>query len=55
MFVLDEVYLLYEMCAYEKYIYNNSRWCNLMSDADRRVLEYGQDLEVPWLKKIWDY
>ena len=34
------------MCAYEKYINNNEFWCSLMTDADRRVLEYGQDLEV---------
>ena len=45
--VLDEVYLAYELCAYEKYLYDRvSFWCDLLTDEDRMVLEYGQDLEV---------
>lgn len=45
--ITDDVYLIYELCAYDKYIHNRtSFWCDLLSDDDRDILEYGQDLEV---------
>lgn len=41
----DDVYQIYELCSYEKYIYEETTWCDLLTDADRQVLEYGQDIE----------
>lgn len=41
----DDVYQIYELCAYEAYIYGETMWCDLLTDAERQVLEYGQDLE----------
>ncbi|XP_053393574.1 multiple inositol polyphosphate phosphatase 1-like [Mercenaria mercenaria] len=41
----DDVYQIYEMCAYETYIFNDMTWCKLLTDDERKVLEYGQDLE----------
>lgn len=41
----DNVYQIYEMCAYETYMFTDMTWCKLLSDEERRVLEYGQDLE----------
>lgn len=49
----DEVYLIYELCAYDNYIYHQiSFWCDLLTDDDRDVLEYGQDLEVMLIFKV---
>ncbi|XP_053393573.1 multiple inositol polyphosphate phosphatase 1-like [Mercenaria mercenaria] len=39
-----DVYLINEWCAYGTYISNDMTWCHLLTDEDRDVLEYGQDL-----------
>jgi len=45
--ILDDIYLIYELCAYDKYLMNQtSFWCSLLTDEDRLVLEYGSDIEV---------
>ncbi|XP_060586938.1 multiple inositol polyphosphate phosphatase 1-like [Ruditapes philippinarum] len=45
-FTEDDVYQIYELCAYESYIFNdNMTWCKLLTDEDRILLEYGQDIE----------
>ena len=42
----DELELMYEMCAFEKYSFNRTDWCNFLSDNDRKIMEYRADLEV---------
>ena len=46
LFVLDELELMYEMCAFERYIYNRTDWCDFLTDSDRKIMEYRADLEV---------
>lgn len=42
-----DVYVIYELCSYDKFILNiESFWCNLLSDEERSVLEYGEDILV---------
>ena len=47
IFFSEDVYLIYELCSYDKYIKDEeSFWCDLLDDEQRLVLEYGQDIEV---------
>ena len=46
MSLADELELLYEMCAFEKYIYNRDDWCSFLTDTDRKIMEYRQDIQV---------
>ena len=46
LFVLDELALMYEMCAFERSIYNRTEWCDFLKDSDRKIMEYRADLEV---------
>lgn len=41
------MFIVYKLCAYDRFIKNEvSFWCDLMTDEDREVLEYGQDIKV---------
>lgn len=41
------MYVIYELCAYDRYIQDKiSFWCDLLTDNERQILEYGQDIEV---------
>ncbi|KAL4219882.1 PHOsphatase [Mactra antiquata] len=42
---VDDVYQIHNLCSYEKYIYNETTWCNLLTDEERQVMEYSSDLE----------
>ncbi|XP_052262148.1 multiple inositol polyphosphate phosphatase 1-like isoform X1 [Dreissena polymorpha] len=51
----DDVYTLYDLCAYDQYTLNPNMppvWCRLLSDAQREVLEYGQDIET-WYENMY--
>ncbi|KAH3861590.1 multiple inositol polyphosphate phosphatase 1-like [Dreissena polymorpha] len=51
----DDVYTLYDLCAYDQYTLNPNMppvWCRLLSDAQREVLEYGQDIEK-WYETMY--
>ncbi|KAL4219883.1 PHOsphatase [Mactra antiquata] len=42
---VDDAYLIYSLCSFEKYFYNETMWCSLMTDEERQVIEYSTDLE----------
>ncbi|XP_053393575.1 multiple inositol polyphosphate phosphatase 1-like [Mercenaria mercenaria] len=42
----DDITIINELCAHEKAIFNEDAvWCNLLTDEERRILEYRSDIE----------
>ncbi|WAQ96753.1 MINP1-like protein [Mya arenaria] len=55
LYIPADVYTLYELCAYDQYTLEPPSppfWCRLLSNGDREILEYGQDLEK-WLESMY--
>ena len=48
--ISDDVYLINDICAYDTYTSHFSHWCELLTDAERLILEYGRDLQVSILQ-----
>ncbi|XP_045212929.2 multiple inositol polyphosphate phosphatase 1-like [Mercenaria mercenaria] len=42
---VGDVKMIYRLCATELAIRNNADWCSLLTDADRDVLEYDNDIK----------
>ncbi|KAL5019398.1 hypothetical protein ScPMuIL_005120 [Solemya velum] len=49
-----DVRLLFHLCAFEMANYNESDWCDLMNDEERKVIEYSADLKQ-YLKKAYGH